>query len=226
MLQMALALVLLCGAGLLIRSFLNLENTPLNADTNGLLTFQIGLSRNQFGKVTGTYKGLPQWELNARPGEIYARIYERLRQVPGVQLASGTLFPPFTPSQTVPFVLQGVPAGGENSARYHPVTANYFRTLKTPLVRGREFSERDTSGAPWVAIVNETMARQFWGGGSPIGQRLTLAISGDERPREIVGVARDTPTQLAQVQPEAAIFVPFVQVPRIRSAPTWMPGCS
>jgi putative ABC transport system permease protein len=212
-LQMALALMLLCGAGLLIRSFLQLKNTPLNGDPSGLLTFQIGLSRNQFGKPVATYKGFPQWELNARPGEIFTQMHERLRSVPGVQSAAGTLFPPFTPSWTVPFVLGGRSAEGEKSARYHPVTVNYFHTMKVALVRGRDFSERDTAGAPWVAIVNETMARQFWSDGNPIGQRLTLSLSADERPREIVGVARDTPTQLAQTQAEAAVFVPLVQVP-------------
>ncbi len=215
-LQMALALMLLCGAGLLIQSFLHLRNTPLNGDPKDLLTFQIALSRTQFGKVAGTYKGLPLWELNARPGEIYTRIYERLRSVPGVESVAGTLVPPFTsftPSPSVTFALQGAPTGNENSARYHPITASYFHTMKTALVSGRDFSERDTAGAPWVAIINETMARRFWPDGNPIGRRLTLALSEDERPREIIGVARDTPIQLGQDLPQSVIFVPFVQVP-------------
>ena len=119
-LQMALALMLLCGAGLLIRSFQQLKNTPLNGDPTNLLTFQIGLSRNQFGQVAGTHNGVPLWELNARPGEIFSQIYARLQQVPGVQSAAGGLVPPFTPSQTVPFVLAGASPGGEHNARYIP----------------------------------------------------------------------------------------------------------
>jgi len=74
---------------------------------------------------------------------------------------------------------------------FFPVTANLFSTLKAPLLRGRDFTARDTASAPWVTIINQTMARTFWPNENPMGKQATLDLMPVERPREIIGVVRD-----------------------------------
>jgi putative ABC transport system permease protein len=99
---------------------------------------------------------------------------------------------------------------------YSIVTPGYFTTLRIPFVQGRDFSETDTLSSPWVAIVNETIARRFWPDESTIGKRLTLGLWKDELPREIVGVVADTPLSRRQTQPQPALFVSYTQL-----APHW-----
>jgi putative ABC transport system permease protein len=133
-----------------------------------------------------------------------------------VQSVSGMLLPPFMGALTANFTVEGRPAeagGTALSAEYHPVALGYFGTMKTALLRGRDFTSRDVAGAPWVAIVNETMARRFWPNENPIGKRIRLDIAPDEQPREIVAVARDAPSSRLQTRQEPAVFVDFVQAP-------------
>jgi hypothetical protein len=85
--------------------------------------------------------------------------------------------------------------------------------MRTPLVRGRDFTSRDTAAAPWVAIVNETMADRVWPGENPLGKRFTLDIVPEEQPREVIGVVRDIPTRRAQVTPEPVIYASYLQQP-------------
>ena len=81
----------------------------------------------------------------------------------------------------------------DTTAVYFLVTPNLFATLRTPIVHGREFTDRDVATSPWVAIVNETCARRFWPGEDPIGKRIRLNTAPDEQSREVVGVVRDIP---------------------------------
>jgi hypothetical protein len=84
---------------------------------------------------------------------------------------------------------------------YTLVTADFFRTMRVPVVRGREFTTRDTIDALPVVVINEAMARRFWPGENPLGQRVTVTIVSGERPREIVGVVGDTPTSRSTARP-------------------------
>jgi predicted permease len=215
--QLALALVSLTGAGLLTRSFLRLEHTPLNADPSGVLTFQVAVPRAQYGKATGEmYQGLPAWEFSSRPNEIFSDLLGRVRSIAGVQSAAAAVLLPFTGGNDVTFALEGAAAPAAtntNDALYAPVSDGYFRMMKIPLVEGREFTDRDVVSAPWVAVISETMARRIWPDADPIGKRLTLNLSADERPREIVGVARDTPSYIGEDHPQPVLYVPFSQRP-------------
>jgi putative ABC transport system permease protein len=215
--QLALALVSLTGAGLLARSFLRLEHAPLNADPSGVLTFQAAVPRAQYGKATGAmYQGLPAWEFSSRPNEIFSNLLDRARSIAGVQSAAAAVFLPFTGANDVTFAVDGAaaPAGkNTNDALYAPVSDGYFRTMKIPLVQGREFTDRDVVSAPWVAVISETMARRFWPDADPIGKRLTLNLSVDEQPREIVGVARDTPSFIGENHPQPMLYIAFAQRP-------------
>jgi putative ABC transport system permease protein len=215
--QIALALISLTGAGLVIRSFLRLAGTPLNADPSGILTFRIELPQGQYGKTVGMHNGLPLWEISPRPAQIFSDLLERARSVPAAQSAAAAVLPPFNGGPAVSFVLTNRPGADPVrealTAFYYPISADFFRTMRTPVVRGREFTDRDTAGAPWVAVVNETMTRRYWPDGDVIGNRLTLALGPDERPREIVGVVHDTPSYIGEERSEPKLYVPFVQMP-------------
>jgi putative ABC transport system permease protein len=81
------------------------------------------------------------------------------------------------------------------SATYFLVTENFFPTMRTPILRGRDFNTRDTASAPWVAVINETLARRFWPGEDPIGKHFTVDAVSGERVREVIGVVRDVPLE-------------------------------
>jgi putative ABC transport system permease protein len=221
MVQVAMALVLLIGSGLLIRSFLKIQATSLGCDPTGVLTFGIRYREKQFGKPTGIYEGLPLWEMSSVPADTIGRVFDRLQSVPGVESAAGILFPPFTGGFQLPFSIEGRPVADADalSAEYYPVTPNYFNTLKIAILRGRDFNTRDTASAPWVAIVNESMARRFWPDEDPIGKRVKFDLAPEDQPREVVAVVHDTPSSRVQTKQEAAVYVPFVQMPRHISGP-------
>jgi putative ABC transport system permease protein len=96
-------------------------------------------------------------------------------------------------------------------AVYFLITPNFFTTMNTRLVRGRDLNDFDTASASWVAIINESMARRFWPGEDPIGKRLTLGVVSGERPREIVGVVRDIPVRRDRAEPQPVIYTSYLQ---------------
>ncbi|SPF52217.1 conserved membrane hypothetical protein [Candidatus Sulfopaludibacter sp. SbA4] len=211
--QLALALMLLIGSGLLIRSFLQLQGADLGCDPHGLLTFRYRFPEKRFAKPVGAYHGLPLWELSDVPPATIARVLERLETVPGLRSVAGSVYPPLAGNNPLPFTIQGREAADadELTADYYPVTPNFFNTMKIRVLRGRDFSGRDTVHAPWVAIVNETLARRFFPNEDPIGKRIRVDLSEEDRAREIVAVVRDIPASHPQTKQDPAIFVPFVQ---------------
>jgi putative ABC transport system permease protein len=211
--QLALALMLLIGSGLLIRSFLQLQGADLGCDPNGLLTFRYRFGEKQFSKPVGTYHGLPLWEMSAVPPAAFTQVLARLRAMPGVRSAAGIVYPPLTGNYPLAFTIEGrvVANPDDLTADFFPVTPNFFATMKIPLRRGRDFTDRDTAGAPWVAIVNETMARRFFPGENPIGQHIRVDLSAEDQPREVIAVVKDIPASHPQTKQEPAIFIPFVQ---------------
>ncbi len=213
--QIAMALVLLIGAGLLLRSFVNIHQLSLGCDPSNVLTFSIRMPQAQFGKPVATYKDSPLWMMSDVPAETLTRIFERTRTSPGVISAAGILTPPLTDATTVNFSIHGRAADESNplSASYYPVTENFFATMKITLLSGRDFSANDRANTPWVAVINETMVRQFWPDEDPIGKSIKLDLAPDEQPRQIVGVVRDTPTSLLQKHQDPAIYVHFRQAP-------------
>jgi len=211
--QLALALMLLIGSGLLIRSFLQLQGADLGCDPHGLLTFRYRFPEKRFAKPVGAYHGLPLWELSDVPPATIARVLERLETVPGLRSVAGSVYPPLAGNNPLPFTIQGREAADadELTADYYPVTPNFFNTMKIRVLRGRDFSGRDTVHAPWVAIVNETLARRFFPNEDPIGKRIRVDLSEEDQAREIVAVVRDIPASHPQTKQDPAIFVPFVQ---------------
>jgi predicted permease len=211
--QLALALILLIGSGLLIRSFLQLQGADLGCDPRGLLTFRYRFAEGQFSKPVGNYHGLALWDMSPVPPASITRVFERLQGVPGVRSAAGVVYPPLTGNYPMTFTIEGREAANADdlTADFFPVTPNFFATMRIPMLRGRDFSDRDTFSAPWVVIINETMARRFFPGENPVGRRIRVDLSPEDQLREVIAVVKDIPASHPQTRQEPAIFIPFVQ---------------
>lgn len=211
--QLALALVLLIGSGVLIRSFLKLKGADLGCDPTNIMTFGFRFPGAQFAKIISMYHGVPLWEVSATPATELQRVFERVQSVPGVVSAAGAVLAPMTLAPETQFEIVGTPAQGQDapSALYYPITSRFFETMRIKMLRGRDFTPHDTASAPWVAIVNETMARRFWPNENPIGKRIKVDLSPEDREREIVAVVHDIPGNPQQKTQQPAIFVPFFQ---------------
>jgi len=223
--QIALALVLLIGAGLMINSFARVVTKDLGADPTNLLTFTFHLPPAETIKVTSMYRGQPLGTVNPKPAMLIERLLEKLESLPGVvnvAAANSTTFAyrPFA----MPFFVDGRTKATPNqndTADYLAITRGYFRLLKIPLVKGRDFDERDNETGHPVLIINETMARQFFPSEDPIGKQITLDFVPDERPREIVGVVGDTITALDS-RHHPVMYIPHLQQTSQWISTAWM----
>jgi len=223
-LQIAMALVLLIGAGLMINSFVRIQGNALGADPKDLLTFDFRFSRDEAIKPYARYRNAGLWDVMPVTTLTFSRVYERLKSVPGVVSVAGAGTPPLSGALNMGFLILGLPApppdaNGQPSqtADYIAVTPDYFATLRSPIVQGREFNERDTAGAPYVVVINQTMAKRYWPNESPIGKQIRLDYVPDEPLREIVGVATDMRMNRQQRQLRPTIYVPYLQ-----QTPRWM----
>jgi len=185
------------GAGLVIKTLVRLQNVDLGVDTSNVLSFRIQLARGQYMKENvGVAPGTTLVDYSPAGPLLIDRIHEALQAVPGVVEAAGINFPPLTGNLGVEFRLEGVPVSTKPTfGQYQFITANFFDTMKTRIVRGRDFNAGDQVDSPWVLVVNEAFVRQYWPGQDPLGKRVTFVFySNDgERPREVVGVVADTP---------------------------------
>jgi putative ABC transport system permease protein len=199
--EVALSFMLLAGAGLLIKSFMQLRKIDPGFNAGNVLAVRLTLPPRKYKQ------GEPR-------AQIYKQLVEQVKTVPGVQSAGAVLSLPlggdtFNVGRGV--LLEGrrpVPEEASNAAHL-PVTPDYFRTLNIPLKEGRVFTDYDNEQAPKVVIVNETMARQLWPGESPVGRRFS--IWRDEKfSREVVGVVGDTKSTLDK-EGEQQMYVPYAQ---------------
>jgi putative ABC transport system permease protein len=179
--EVALALVLLVGAGLLVRTLVQLQHVPLGFDPRNTLTMTVAKSPG----------GGP-----AQNGEFFRQLTERLRALPGVASASVTWQLPLSgASAATSLGIEGQPnePGSLPMGVIHAAGPGYFRTMGIPLVRGRDFTDHDNLQSAPVVIVNETLARRFFPGGDAIGKHITPGFSttGEYNTREIVGVVGD-----------------------------------
>ena len=216
--QIALALVLLVGTGLMVKSFARLAARELSFDPQRILTFGVRLHAGPDGPAGRVSLGAPDGVAQP-PALTLERLYDRLRAVPGAQSVAGISIPPvnslLVPSLTVHVEGRPRPATEADraaaTATYFVVTPGFFATMRARMVSGREFEAREDAAAPWTAVINETAARRFWPGENPIGKRFTLDVPSGERPREVIGVVRDIPRRSAYVDPDAMIYTSFLQ---------------
>ena len=206
--ETALALVLLAGAALLLRSFAGLRAVDPGFNTHHLLAFETSLAGGDYTKT-------------ARVAELVRRATERLQAVPGVQSAGSTFVLPMSGMNTnFPFNIEGrPPAKGDYTGveEWRSVSPSYFRTLQVPLLRGRGLTERDTGSSPLVVVINDAMAKKYWPKEEALGKVILLGKGlgpqFEEGPREIVGISGNvTETALAH-RGECVMYVPQSQMP-------------
>jgi putative ABC transport system permease protein len=159
--------------------------------------------------------------MSPRIVEQFDDIVQRLRRTPGVTSASAITWLPMNNfwSEWRGFTIEGraQTAGNQNlGTGYNPIATDFFRTMRIPLVDGRDFNEHDGVSAPWVVIINEAAARTFWKNENPIGSRITLEM--DDRPRQVIGIIRDVKHYDVRQQVQAEIYVPHAQQPAIYRA--------
>jgi predicted permease len=225
--QIALACVLLVGAGLTLRSFVEIMRGDLGGDPRGVV--RVDVSFRGMVRMIGSANGFTLVEVSPRIDQTIARVLDRLHAVPGVQAAAGASLPPFTVAgPDVGFSITGRPAPATDEQRaamtaaFQVVTRGYFSVLRIPMDRGREFDTRDLPGNPWGVVINRAMADRFWPGGNPLGERILINMTADEQPREIVGVVtsyRENP-YLETTRP--AMFVLHDQQPLTTRGPVGM----
>jgi predicted permease len=199
--QVAFAVLLLVGAGLVTRSLKNISPTRLGFESENLVLAPVALER--------------QYDRN-RSQEFYRQLEERTLSLPGVQAVSFFDEVPggLLGSQRRSVAVEGYqPAAGENMhIDYNTIGAGYFTTMKIPIVQGRDFNERDRDGAPCVAAVNESFARRYFAEGRALGRHLTKFLSSTEKQScEIVGVVRDNKFQSLQGEPLPWFAFPLQQ---------------
>ncbi len=206
--QVAVALVLVTGAGLLVQSFLRLRQVDPGFVPEGLLTARVELSPVRY-------------HANDVKRRFYESLLERLRSTPGVRSAAAARALPMTGKLEIgdwSFVLEGQAASPPLPTDWHPadwqvVSPGYFATMGIP-VQGRDFAPTDRLGAPGAMIVNRTLARQVWPDGDALGRRVLLGGGGaDSVWRTVVGIVGDVRHRGLTASPRPEMFLPYAQFP-------------
>jgi len=202
--EIVLALVLLASAGLLVKSFLHLQKVSLGFDPTNIMTARVALPDSGYGKP-------PQ------AAEFYRKLLARIATLPGVKSSAIAWWFPLSGSEIgFNFDIEERPApkAQQPNAQVNVVSPDYFKTLRTPILRGRDFTERDDEKAPKVVIVSESFAKEFFPNENPIGKRIRPNGSvdpGDPPVREIVGVVQDIHLISLRDAPKPQIYMPHEQ---------------
>jgi putative ABC transport system permease protein len=200
--QVALALVLLVGAGLLVKSFNRLQSVDPGFDANNLLTMRVTLP---FAKYQEDSKRI----------EFFKKALEQMRAIPGVEAAGAINSAPFTglyPGTNVEVDGQKLPPGEELKTGVCVTDANYFATMRIPLKQGRMYTEQEATEMRHVVLVNEEFVRKNLGGQDPIGKRLTIYMKDDNVPTEIIGVVADHKHLALDVPVDPMVYWPHAEL--------------
>jgi putative ABC transport system permease protein len=207
--QVAVALVLVTGAGLLVQSFLRLRQVDPGFVPQRLLTARVELSPVRY-------------RANDAKRRFYENLLERLRSIPGVRSAATARALPMTGKLEIgdwSFVLEGQAASPPLPTDWHPadwqvVSPGYFATMGIPMLQGRDFAASDRLGTPGAMIVNRTLARQVWPDGDALGRRVLLGGGGaDSVWRTVVGIVGDVRHRGLTASPRPEMFLPYAQFP-------------
>ena len=216
--EIAVALVLLICAGLMLNTLTRVLRTNPGFSPEHLVTAQVRLTGDKYIDATdpqhlGLYVIHPPVELFCR------QALERLQALPGVEAAAFVDWLPLaedTQHARPAFRMAGQELNlpGERFAMSRDsVSPNYLRVMGIPILRGRGIDEQDTESAPWVAVIDETMAHQFWPNQDPLGQFITFNDSPDERPRQIVGIVRKVKGHRLTHDSPPQAYVSYLQLP-------------
>jgi putative ABC transport system permease protein len=196
--EVTLSLVLLCGAGLLIRTLWKLNEIRPGFEPDEVMVGEVILPQAKYSKA-------------ASQAEFFAQFIERIKSLPDVESAGGTTNLPMSGTN---MVFLATVEGTKNSlpASFRAVTSDYFKTMRVPLLRGRSLLDSDTAEKPSVVVINETMARQIAAGGEdPIGRRIKHGFK--EEIAEVVGIVGDVKYEGLDKQSKSEMYVPFSQRP-------------
>jgi predicted permease len=202
--EVALSLVLLIGAGLMIRSLSRLRNVDPGLDPHNVLTMSFALSPTKYEK-------------SVQQIAFYDQLLQRVRALPGVASAGAIDSLPLGGGGSIqPIAVEGqpqVPMSEQPEVAARVVEPGFIATMRIPLLQGRQLSSSDVVDRPAVIVVSESMAKRFWPGQNPIGKRLTMSFSPEES-REVVGVVGDVKGDgLDVLEPVATLYVPLAQQP-------------
>ena len=206
--EVALALVLLVGSALLIRTAVALAYVDPGFNAHNVLTLRMSLSG-------------PRFQKSDTVAQLVRGGVERLRALPGVVEASAACCVPLEGGYGLPFLVVGRPLTDgpfHGGGGWRTVSPDYFEVFGIPVKRGRTFNERDDRQGPAVVIINEAMARQFWPKGNPLRERLVIGRGvmkefADEPEREIVGIVGDSRDGGLNSDPQPMMFIPQAQLP-------------
>ncbi len=206
--ELAIAVVLLVGAGLLIQSFWRLQHVNPGLQPQNILTFNVSLPEVRYS--------------SEKQAHFFRDLLGRIKSLPGVQSASAVVPLPLSGDR---FRISFQVVGREVAPKDEPVAdlfiaeTNYFRTMGIPILKGRDFSEHDEHGATQVVIVTESFARQFFPGEDAVGKRIKPGIStwdnddDNDKVREIIGVVADIRNRALNTEPKPAYYMPQSQLP-------------
>jgi predicted permease len=210
--EVALAVILLVGSALLIRTSIALHHVDPGFDASNILTMRMSLTGPKYLESVGV-------ERVVRDG------VERLQSIPGVEVASATCCVPLEGGYGLPFIIVGRPLEGpaHGGGGWLTVSPGYFDVFRIPVKQGRAFTDRDTKGTPPVVIINEAMARQFWPKGNPLNDRLAIGRGvmrefADEPERQIVGIVGNVRDGGLNNDPGPTMYIPQGQVPDAANA--------
>jgi putative ABC transport system permease protein len=178
--EVALSLVLLIGAGLMIRSLWNLRSVNPGFDSHNVLTMKLTLPETKYKE-------------QHQQADFYNQVLERIRVLPGVESAGAISFLPLTGGSIQPFSIEGqpvLPMADQPEVAVRDIAAGYLQSMHVPLLGGRDISDADTAGRPAVVLVSESFAQRFWPHENPLGKHLTLTFFPGIA-REVVGVVGD-----------------------------------
>jgi putative ABC transport system permease protein len=199
--EVALAMMLLVGAGLMMKSFYRLLNVDPGFRTDHLLTLRVGLPENKYDE--------------ARAASFFKQTLTNIERLPGVTGAAMTdLLPLSDGGNTGSFVIEGRPApepGEKMEANVRTVSENYFSVMGLPLISGRYFTEHDGRNAPLALVVNRTLAERIFPNQTAIGQRLILTYDAQRRPWQIVGVVGDEKVKQLDARVTPVIYFNYAQ---------------
>jgi putative ABC transport system permease protein len=204
--EVSLALVLMIGATLLIRTFLAIRGVNPGFRSDHVLTLQMSLTGDRYQKTAG----VAQLSRNGR---------ERLNAIPGVEMSATTCCLPLEGGYGLPFDVVGRPVqkGQQDGAGWMSASPGYFQAFKIPILRGRDFTEQDSTGAPGVVLINQAMAKHYWPKEDPLGQQIVIGKETGpqfaEPARQIIGIVGDIHDGGLNRDPRPLMIVPLAQVP-------------
>lgn len=216
--EMALTVVLVVGAGLLIRTFLKLQSVDPGFAMHNVISMSMSLSGSRFQKT-------------APVAQVVREGTDRLLAISGVAGVGVSNCLPMAGGFGMVFEVVGRPKGNPSGAGFYSTSSGYFNALKIPVLRGRVFTKQDDAAAPGVVVINQALARRYWPNGDPLKDKIVIGVDAGpafaEGPRHVIGVVGDTHDGGPEREPFPMMYIPLAQMPDLetalnsRVAPLW-----